>query len=149
MNTNINLETVQRLYDFLHQLGIPFQSKMTLELNLDTSVYSSENSSVLGTETIHSTEDNYVPVGMSILDMDKGVLSSFGYKKVRELTPTERQNALIEAVEFGNDPRYIQERLHYIAYIQSIQNPNPFQEDLEWFEEEYNLSPLPLPNSDE
>lgn len=142
---NIDFETLRRTYEFLQQQGIPFQSKVTLEFNLQSTPLITTSTAT--TETIENipVEDSYVPIGMDILDKDKGLLRSFGYERVRELTVRSRRTALLEAVDYGNDPRYIQERLHYIAYIQPIQNPNPFQEDLEWFEKEFNLEPLPFP----
>lgn len=142
---NIDFETLRRTYEFLQQQGIPFQSKVTLEFNLQSTQMITTSTAT--TETIENipVEDSYVPIGMDILDKDKGLLRSFGYERVRELTVRSRRTALLEAVDYGNDPRYIQERLHYIAYIQPIQNPNPFQEDLEWFEKEFNLESLPFP----
>lgn len=142
---NIDFETLRRTYEFLQQQGIPFQSKVTLEFNLQSTPLITTSTAT--TETIENipVEDSYVPIGMDILDKDKGLLRSFGYERVRELTVRSRRTALLEAVDYGNDPRYIQERLHYIAYIQPIQNPNPFQEDLEWFEKEFHLEPLPFP----
>lgn len=88
---------------------------------------------------------DYEPYGMDILDMDKGFLRSFGYKDVRTLSPIERQNALVDVVNYGNDPLYVQERLYYIAKMQYIRNPNPYEEDLEWFEEKYELAPYEEP----
>jgi hypothetical protein len=134
-------QTIQRLFEALHQANIPHPCKLWIELDIPASnpPLLEPTESISSADATLQTNSDYQPIGMDILDMDKGFLRSFGYENVRDLTINARQKALRDAVNYGNDPKYIQERLYYIAYIQTIQNPNPFKEDLKWFEKEYEL----------
>lgn len=151
--------TIQSILGLLHERTIPYSAKVSIEfyLNDKTNVCAtscpvcpcsqSQDEVAKTGETVNTDvsqgsiteQDTYQKNGMDILDMDGGILRSFGYENVRSLTLDARKKALVDAIEYGNDPRYVQERLYFIAKVQSIQDPNPFQEDLEWFEDTYNL----------
>jgi hypothetical protein len=83
----------------------------------------------------------YIPHGPEILSKDRGILSSYGYKNVKDQTLKYRRMVLAEATQYISK-EYIQERLYYIAKAQTNQSDNPFKEDLEWFESMYHLSPF-------
>lgn len=140
------MDVLQQYMKLLQERSIPFHSKVTIEFQMDSKDLTPAKVPVVDdTSSVQSSNASesapYEKVGMDILDKDHGVLRSFGYETVRNLTVNERRQALVDAVEYGNDPRYVQERLYYVARVQSIREPNPFEEDLEWFEKEYNLRP--------
>lgn len=81
----------------------------------------------------------YERVGINILKNDRGCLSEFGYFNVRHKSIQKRRDALMEA-STEMDVQFIQERLFQLAAVQLVQNPNPFRDDLKWFEEAHHLS---------
>ena len=88
----------------------------------------------------YGSDAGYVRQGIEILDKDKGILTSYGYYDVAKQTVKYRRLMLMEATQYLSKD-YIQERLYFIAKVQSRDQAKPFLDDLAWFEETYRLAP--------